>query len=40
MPTFFTHNITNISKDKDLQALFWANEIFDEHNPDTYFMEV
>jgi UDP-2-acetamido-2,6-beta-L-arabino-hexul-4-ose reductase len=40
MPTFYTHNITNISKNKDLQALFWANEIFDEHSPDTYFMEV
>jgi UDP-2-acetamido-2,6-beta-L-arabino-hexul-4-ose reductase len=40
MPTFFTHNIRNTSKTKKLQALFWANELFDPENPDTFYMEV
>ena len=35
MPTFHTHNITNVG-DGELQTFFWANEIFDPDNPDTY----
>lgn len=33
----YIHSITNISKDKDLIVLIWANEIFDPNNPDTYY---
>lgn len=39
MPTGFTHNFTNIGE-KDLIVLIWASEIFDQDNPDTYYMEV
>lgn len=39
IPTGYSHNITNIGK-TELITLFWANEIFDIHNPDTYFLEV
>lgn len=35
----YTHAITNIGDD-ELITLFWANEIFDSNNPDTYFLEV
>lgn len=35
MPTFHTHNITNVGA-SDLVTLFWANEIFDSNNSDTY----
>lgn len=35
MPTFHTHNITNTG-DNDLITLFWANEIFDPEQPDTF----
>jgi UDP-2-acetamido-2,6-beta-L-arabino-hexul-4-ose reductase len=35
MPTFHVHNITNIGKD-ELLVLFWAHEIFDPSQPDTY----
>jgi UDP-2-acetamido-2,6-beta-L-arabino-hexul-4-ose reductase len=35
IPTFYTHNITNIG-DTDLLTLFWANEIFNPADPDTY----
>jgi len=34
MPTFHTHNITNVGSE-DLITLFWANEIFDPKHPDT-----
>lgn len=35
MPTFHTHSITNVGKG-DAITLFWANEIFDPADPDTY----
>lgn len=35
MPTFHTHNIVNTGS-SELVTLFWANEIFDRDNPDTY----
>lgn len=37
MPTFHTHDITNVGKSELLTA-FWAHEIFDPADPDT-FME-
>ena len=39
IPTFTTHNITNIGK-SNLLTLFWSNVFFDPDNPDTYFEEV
>ena len=39
IPPGWTHNITNIST-TDLITLFWANEVFDQDNSDTYFSEV
>lgn len=39
IPTGYTHNITNIGQ-SELITLFWANEIFDQDRPDTYFLEV
>ncbi len=39
MPTFYTHNIENIGQD-ELSTIFWSNEIFDQNNPDTYFLNV
>ena len=35
MPTMWAHNITNVG-DTDLMTLFWANEVFDPEDPDTY----
>ena len=35
MPAFHTHSITNVG-DSDLVTLFWANEIFDPNDSDTY----
>jgi UDP-2-acetamido-2,6-beta-L-arabino-hexul-4-ose reductase len=35
MPTMWAHNITNVGAG-ELTTLFWANEIFDPANPDTY----
>lgn len=35
MPCFHTHSITNTGKG-ELVTLFWANEIFDPANPDTF----
>lgn len=35
MPPFHTHNITNTGG-TNLVTLFWAHEIFDPNNPDTY----
>lgn len=35
MPTFYTHNITNIGT-SDLTTVFWISEIYDPKNPDTY----
>lgn len=39
IPPGYTHSITNIGE-KDLITLFWACEIFDQENPDTYYLEV
>ena len=35
MPTFYTHNITNTGNDI-LTTAFWAHEIFDRQDPDTF----
>ncbi len=39
IPTLFTHCITNVG-DSELITLFWADEIFNPNNSDTYFDEV
>lgn len=39
IPVGYTHSITNIC-DEDIITLFWACEIFDSNNPDTYYVEV
>lgn len=36
----YTHSIINLSEDEDLVTLMWANEIFDQNRPDTYFEPV
>lgn len=36
----YTHNIINVSPDRDLVTLMWANESFDPERPDTFFEEV
>lgn len=36
----YTHSITNLSQDKDLVTVMWANERFDPEHPDTFFEEV
>lgn len=35
MPTFYTHNITNVGQ-TNLLTQFWSNEIFDPNNSDTF----
>lgn len=32
----YTHNIKNIGKE-EMILILWANEIFDQNKPDTYF---
>lgn len=39
IPPGYTHNIENVG-DAELVTLFWASEIFDPENPDTYWEEV
>ncbi len=39
VPTGYTHNFTNIGSD-ELIMLLWANEVFNQKQPDTYAMEV
>jgi len=39
MPTMWVHSITNIGED-ELVTLFYADEVFDPANPDTYPEEV
>jgi UDP-2-acetamido-2,6-beta-L-arabino-hexul-4-ose reductase len=39
IPTGYTHNIENLGE-TGLVTFMWANESFDEQNPDTYFLEV
>jgi UDP-2-acetamido-2,6-beta-L-arabino-hexul-4-ose reductase len=36
IPPGYTHNIENIG-DTELITLFWASEIFDPENPDTFY---
>ena len=35
MPTWYTHNITNIGNDV-LYTIFWINESYDKDDPDTF----
>ncbi len=39
IPPGYTHSIENVGED-ELMTLFWANEIFNQDKPDTYFSEV
>jgi len=39
IPVGYVHAIKNIG-DEDLITIFWANEILDRNNPDTYYEEV
>lgn len=39
IPPGYTHSIVNVGDD-DCVTIFWANEIFDQSRPDTYFLEV
>jgi UDP-2-acetamido-2,6-beta-L-arabino-hexul-4-ose reductase len=39
IPPRYTHNITNTGE-TDMLTIMWANEIFDNKKPDTYFEEV
>ena len=36
----YTHNIINLSDTENLVTLMWANEVFDETKPDTFFEPV
>ena len=36
--TGWSHDITNVG-DEDLLVMLWANEVFDENKPDTFFFE-
>ena len=36
----YTHNIINLSKTENLVTLMWANEIFDNTHPDTFYEPV
>lgn len=36
----YTHRIVNLSKSDDLVTLIWANEVFDQNHPDTFFEKV
>ena len=35
----YTHNIKNTGNE-EMILILWANETFDQNNPDTYFLEV
>ena len=35
----YTHNIKNTGNE-EMVLFLWANESFDQDNPDTYFLEV
>jgi UDP-2-acetamido-2,6-beta-L-arabino-hexul-4-ose reductase len=39
IPPGYTHDITNVG-DNDVITLFWACELFDPGNPDTYYLKV
>lgn len=36
----YTHNIVNLSQEKDLVTVMWANELFDSKHPDTFHEDV
>ena len=36
----YSHNIINLSEDRDLVTVMWANEIFDSSYPDTFYEPV
>lgn len=36
----YTHNIINLSETENLVTVMWANEIFDQEHPDTFFEPV
>lgn len=36
----YTHNIINLSETENLVTVMWANEIFDQNHPDTFFEKV
>ena len=36
----YTHNLINLSETENLVTLMWANELFDQNHPDTFFEEV
>lgn len=36
----YTHNIINLSDKENLVTVMWANELFDQNKPDTFFEEV
>ncbi|MFU0799105.1 MAG: glucose-6-phosphate isomerase [Xylanivirga thermophila] len=39
IPPGYTHSITNLG-DTDMITIMWANECFDQEDPDTYYLEV
>ncbi len=39
IPVGYTHNIENIGDD-EMILILWANELYDENNPDTYYKEI
>lgn len=36
----YAHSITNLSEDRDLATIIWANEPFNPEDPDTFYEEV
>ncbi|MDN5372927.1 MAG: UDP-2-acetamido-2,6-beta-L-arabino-hexul-4-ose reductase [Carnobacterium sp.] len=39
IPIGYTHSIVNVGE-TDLVTVMWVNEVFDQDNPDTYYVEV
>ena len=39
IPPGYTHSIENTGSG-DMITLFWANEVFDQQRPDTFFVKV
>lgn len=39
IPVGYTHSITNVGNE-EMILVIWANELFDNKNPDTYYLEV
>lgn len=36
----YAHNLVNLSNTEDLVTIMWANEVFDERHPDTFYEKV